>query len=118
TEEKADIIRAGIGYSLAEDAIGIARLREKYAAKMENGAEKTAFDTATKLASSNSSDFIAIAKMAASVDTLDGFIREMKVRFPEVASRQPLPGEIKPDPNPTGSLPRINGLRPAPKGTL
>jgi tetratricopeptide (TPR) repeat protein len=118
TEEKADIIRAGIGYSLAEDAIGIARLREKYAAKMENGADKTAFDTATKLASSNSSDFIAIAKMAASVDTLDGFIREMKVRFPEVASRQPLPDEIKPDPNPTGSLPQIKGLRPVPKGTL
>ena len=118
TEEKGDIIRAGIGYSLAEDAIGIARLREKYAAKMENGADKTAFDAATKPATSNSSEFIAIAKMAASVDTLDGFVREMKMRFPEVASRQPLPDEVKVDPNPTGSLPVIKGLRPAPKATL
>jgi tetratricopeptide (TPR) repeat protein len=118
TEEKGDIIRAGIGYSLAEDAIGSARLREKYAAKMENGADKTAFDAATKPATSNSSEFIAIAKMAASVDTLDGFVREMKMRFPEVASRQPLPDELKVDPNPTGSLPVIKGLRPAPKNTL
>ena len=118
TEEKSDIIRAGIGYSLAEDSIGIARLREKYAAKMENGADKTAFDAATKPATSNSSEFIAIAKMAASVDTLDGFVREMKMRFPEVASRQPLPDEVKADPNPTGSLPAIKGLRPAPKGAL
>jgi len=115
-EEKADIIRAGIGYSLAEDAIGIARLREKYAAKMENGADKIAFDAATKPATANSSEFIAIAKMAASVDTLDGFVREMKQRFPEDASRQPLP-EVKAEP-PTGSLPEIKGLRPAPSGTL
>ena len=118
TEEKGDIVRAGIGYSLAEDSIGIARLREKYAAKMENGADKIAFDAATKPATSNSSEFIAIAKMAASVDTLDGFVREMKMRFPEVASRQPLPDEVKADPNPTGSLPVIKGLRPAPKSTL
>jgi hypothetical protein len=116
-EEKGDIIRAGIGYSLAEDTIGIARLREKYAAKMENGADKIAFDAATRPASSNSSEFIAIAKMAASVDTLDGFVREMKMRFPEVASRQPLPDEVKADP-PTGSLPQIKGLRPVPKSAL
>lgn len=115
SEEKNDIIRAGIGYSLAEDAIGIARLREKYAAKMENGADKIAFDAATKPATSNSSEFIAIARMAASVNTLDGFVREMKTRFPEVASRQPLPDEPKVDPNPTGSLPQIKGLRAAPK---
>ena len=49
------------------------------------------------------------------VNTLDGFIREMKGRFPEVASRQPLPDEPKVDPNPTGSLPQIKGLRPAAK---
>ena len=67
SEEKNDIIRAGIGYSLAEDAIGISRLREKYAAKMESGADEgIAFDAATRPATSNSSEFIAIAKMAAS----------------------------------------------------
>jgi tetratricopeptide (TPR) repeat protein len=110
-EEKADIIRAGIGYALAADTIGIARLREKYAAKMESAADKTVFDAATN---GNSSEFTAIAKMAASVDTLDGFVRDMKVRFPEVASRQPLPDEVKADPYATGSLPAIKGLRPAP----
>jgi hypothetical protein len=118
SEDKNDIIRAGIGYSLAEDAIGIARLREKYAAKMENGADRIAFDAATKPATSNSSEFIAIARMAASVNTLDGFVREMKVRFPEVASRQPLPDEAKVDPNSTGSLPQIKGLRPAARTSL
>ncbi len=39
--------------------------------------------------------------MAASVDTLDGFLREMRHRFPEMASRAPLPhaAKAKPDPN-------------------
>jgi hypothetical protein len=40
--------------------------------------------------------------MAASVDTLDGFLREMKTRFPDNTARAPMA-----DPNPTGSLPPI-----------
>ena len=31
--------------------------------------------------------------MAASVDTLDGFLREMKARFPDATARAPLPPE-------------------------
>ena len=53
--------------------------------------------------------------MAASVDTLDGFLREMRHRFPEMASRAPLPQRrhAKADPSPTSSLPAIQGLRRA-----
>src|SRR5581483_7645707 len=32
--EKSDVIRAVVGYALAEDAIGLARFREKYAPLM------------------------------------------------------------------------------------
>ena len=54
-----------------------------------------------------------IAKMAASVDTLDGFLREMKVRFPDALARAPLPPETK-DVVSTGALPTIpRGLKPA-----
>jgi hypothetical protein len=60
----------------------------------------------------NSAEFAAIARMAASVDTLDGFLREMKLRFPDMTARAPQPPEIaKADPVHTGSLPRIIGLR-------
>jgi len=45
-------------------------------------------------------------------DTLDGFLREMKARFPDAMARAKLPPEIKTDPNPTGTLPVIKGLRP------
>jgi predicted negative regulator of RcsB-dependent stress response len=110
--EKSDVIRAAIGYALAEDAIGLARFREKYNPKMEGGNDRAAFDLAAKPARANSADFARIAKMAATIDTLDGFLRDMRVRFPDAMARAKLPPEIKTDPNPTGSLPAIKGLRP------
>jgi hypothetical protein len=109
--EKGDVIRAVVGYALAEDAIGLARFREKYSPLMGGDADRLAFDTASRPAASNSAEFAAIAKMAASVDTLDGFIREMKVRFPDATARAPLPPEAKAEPVHTGSLPAIIGLK-------
>ncbi|WP_375414408.1 tetratricopeptide repeat protein [uncultured Bradyrhizobium sp.] len=110
--EKGDVIRAMVGYALAEDSLGLARFREKYAALMSGETDRAAFEAASKPASSNSAEFAQIAKMAASVDTLDGFLREMKARFPDMTAKAPLPPETqKPDPFPTGSLPAIVGLK-------
>jgi tetratricopeptide (TPR) repeat protein len=110
--EKGDVIRAVVGYALAEDALGLARFREKYAPLMSGEADRAAFETASKPAAANSAEFAQIAKMAASVDTLDGFLREMKTRFPDATARAPLPPETpKADPFPTGSLPAIIGLK-------
>ncbi len=36
--------------------------------------------------------------MAAAIDTLDGFLREMKARYPDAVARAKLPPEIKADP--------------------
>jgi tetratricopeptide (TPR) repeat protein len=110
--EKGDVIRAVVGYALAEDAIGLARFREKYAPLMSGETDRAAFETASKPAAANSAEFAQIAKMAASVDTLDGFLRDMKTRFPDATARAPLPPEtVKADPFPTGSLPAIVGLK-------
>ena len=112
--EKGDVIRAVVGYALAEDAIGLARFREKYAPLMSGDADRVAFETASKPTANSSAEFAKIARMAASVDTLDGFLREMKTRFPDATARATLPPEApKADPTPTGSLPAIIGTRPA-----
>ena len=112
TTEKGDVIRAVVGYALAEDALGLSRFREKYAPLMNGETDRTAFNTASRPASTNSAEFAQIAKMAASVDTLDGFLREMKARFPDMTAKAPLPPETqKPDPFPTGALPAIIGLK-------
>ena len=110
--EKSDILRAVIGYALAEDALGMARFREKYAALMSGEPDRLAFDTASKPGVVSSAEFAAIAKMAASVDTLEGFLREMKARFPDTVAKATLPPEaVKADPVSTGSLPAILGLK-------
>ena len=110
--EKGDVIRAVVGYALAEDAIGLARFREKYAPLMSGDADRAAFETASKPAGASSAEFAQIAKMAASVDTLDGFLRDMRTRFPDATARAILPpGTQKADPFPTGSLPAIVGLK-------
>ena len=46
--EKSDVIRAVVGYALADDAIGMARFREKYAPLMSGETDKLAFDAASK----------------------------------------------------------------------
>jgi tetratricopeptide (TPR) repeat protein len=108
--ETADVIRAVVGYALAEDAIGLARFREKYAPQMTGEADRLAFDAASKPVATSSAEFADIAKMAAKVDTLDGFLREMKARFPDAATaRAPLV-----DPVSTGSLPEISKADPVP----
>src|SRR5438445_1547379 len=110
--EKGDVIRAVVGYALAEDAIGLARFREKYAPLMSAEPDRSAFETASQPASANSAGFAEIARMAASVDTLDGFLREMRTRFLDATARAPLPpGTVKADPFPTGSLPAVVGLK-------
>ena len=118
-----------VGYALAEDAIGLSRFREKYVPLMSGEADRLAFDTASKPVAANSAEFALIAKMAASVDTLDGFIREMKTRFPDATARAPLPdpvttgalpetaqGSRKPDPVP--ALPAIVGDQAGRRGTI
>jgi hypothetical protein len=111
SSEKSDVIRAVVGYALAEDAIGLARFREKYAPLMSGDADRAAFETASAPVSASSAEFALIARMAASVDTLDGFLREMKTRFPDATARAPLsPDIVKADPVHTGTLPRIIGL--------
>ncbi len=110
--EKGDVIRAVVGYALADDAIGLARFREKYAPLMSGDSDRAAFETASKPAGASNVEFSEIAKMAASVDTLDGFLRDMKTRFPDATARAPMPPEgQKADPFPTGSLPAIVGLK-------
>jgi tetratricopeptide (TPR) repeat protein len=114
TVEKGDVIRALVGYALAQDVIGLARFREKYAPLMSGDDDRAAFETASQPADANSAEFAPIAKMAASVDTLDGFLREMRARFPDATARATMPPEIsKADAVPTGSLPEIVGLKRA-----
>jgi tetratricopeptide (TPR) repeat protein len=136
--ERSDILRAGVAYALADDKIGMARLRDKYAAKMADGTDRRAFDLVTSGLGPNSSEFREVARIVASGDTLAGFLRDLKMRYPDMqgvlasgAAKEPKDlkdaGEskaeapkaeapkaeapAKPDPSPTGSVRRPGAQR-------
>ena len=87
--ERPDILRAAIGFVLAEDSLGLARFREKYAGKMAEGPDAKSFQVATAPFASSGTEFRAIAKAAIGSDTLDQFLRDMRARYPETSAITP-----------------------------
>ena len=90
--ERADILRAAIGYALAEDMIGLDRFRQKYMAKMAEGPDRRLFEVLTTPIGVRGAEFAEAARSASAIDTLDAFLRDMRARYPEqvegVSARQ------------------------------
>jgi hypothetical protein len=84
--ERADVLRAAIGFALGEDRIGLGRFREKYAAKMTEGPDRRAFDVITAPTGPSGAEFRDVAKTVAAVDTLEGFLGVMRARFPDTGA--------------------------------
>jgi tetratricopeptide (TPR) repeat protein len=97
-DERADIMRAEIGYALASDALGLGRFRDKYAAKMAATPDAHAFQVVSAPLGASGDEFTAVAHAAASTDTLETFLREMKASYPD--SSAVAPGNEPPPPPP------------------
>jgi hypothetical protein len=102
--ERSDLLRAAAGYALSEDALGLARFRERYAGKMGEGPNRRAFDVLTEPVDASGTDFRAVAHAVAAVDTLNRFLRDLQAP-PQAAQTQP-PAPVRPAPGATGSTPR------------
>jgi tetratricopeptide (TPR) repeat protein len=89
--ERTDILRAAIGYALGDDALGLARFRERYAGKMGEGPDHRAFDVVTAPIGSGGAEFGEIAKGIAAVDTLEAFLRDLRARYPETGAMPSAP---------------------------
>ena len=87
--ERADLLRAALGYSLGEDLLGLDRFVGRYEAKMTDGPDRHAFEVLSTLESANSAEFREIARQVAATDTLEAFLRDMRVRYPETGSFAP-----------------------------
>jgi tetratricopeptide (TPR) repeat protein len=117
--ERQDILRAEIGYALGDDALGLGRFREKYAAKMAATPDARSFEVVSSPLGSSGQEFAAIAHAAASVDTLEAFLRDMRARYPDAGAMSPaadplaMPGAPKVAAPPPDSRPAA----PPPRGT-
>ena len=70
------------------------RFREKYAAKMAQTPDARAFEMVSAPLGTDGAEFRDIARAAAAIDTLDGFLRDMQARFPDAspAATSPVDG--------------------------
>jgi tetratricopeptide (TPR) repeat protein len=121
--ERFDILRAAIGYSLANEGIGLARFREKYGPKMAKGPDAHAFAVVTAPIGPASDEFQSVAKRVATINRFDAFLADMRAHLSDgsdkvlAKSDTPAPGAAvdkpaapkgpaKTDATPTGSIAR------------
>jgi hypothetical protein len=98
-QERADILRGAIAYSLAEDPMSLTRFREKYAAKMVDGPDRRAFEVVSAPIGSSSKEFRDVANAVGNTSTLEAFLREMHKRYPD-KDVSGLPGASPPETTP------------------
>ncbi|HOV03171.1 MAG TPA: tetratricopeptide repeat protein [Hyphomicrobiales bacterium] len=82
-DQRFDVLRAAIGYALADDRIGLDRLHGKYAAKMAGGAHAHAFDVVTGPIEAQGVEFQSIIAEIGAVDRLQAFLAEYRKGFVE-----------------------------------
>jgi len=80
------VMRAAIGYAMGEDAIGLARFRHRYLSKMGEGPDLRAFEVVTAPIGAVGTEFAAIVRSLAAVDTLEAFLRDLRARYPETGA--------------------------------
>ena len=76
------------------------RFREKYAAKMNDGPDRRAFEVVTAPIGSASKEFRAVATAVANINTLDAFLRDMRKRYPEKEQLADVPAASAPETQP------------------
>ena len=76
--DRARVMRAAIGFSLAGDQISLDRLRTKFSGKLADSPDAKAFKVVAGGISSQGIEFRDLARKIASTDTLDAFIAEFK----------------------------------------
>jgi hypothetical protein len=86
--ERADILRAAVGYALAGETLSLDRFRQKYIALMNAAPEKRMFDVVTSPMSARD-ELHQIAKKVSAADTLSAFLRDLNTRYAGAAAASP-----------------------------
>lgn len=79
--QRVDVLRAAIAYVLADDEIGLDRLRGKFEKKMVGTPDEEAFVVVTRPLDRGSIAFRNLAKEIASIDTLEVFLKKFRTTF-------------------------------------
>jgi hypothetical protein len=75
------IIRAAVGFVLAEDGLGLSRLRSKFGEQMALSPQWPMFDFVTGPITANSAEFREIAAEVSGLDRLDAFLESYRETY-------------------------------------
>lgn len=71
---RMNVIKAAVGYVLANDQLGLARLRSRYADMMSRAPEWPMFAFVTETVDTTATEFRALARQIAATDSLNAFL--------------------------------------------
>ncbi len=93
--QRADVMRAGVSYVLADDRLALDRLRQKFSPKMANSQDARAFAIVSGDTRNQSKEFRDIARNVVAEDTLTEFLNVYRQRYPDAAGarRNPKAGD-------------------------
>lgn len=80
-QERADILKAAIAYSLADDGFSLSRLKAKFLEKMSDSPEAAAFEVVTRPAEERGVEFVSVVDSLEAVDSLDIFLQEYQRKY-------------------------------------
>ncbi|MGN6515928.1 MAG: tetratricopeptide repeat protein [Rhizomicrobium sp.] len=80
-DERHEVMRAAIAYSLADDETSLDRLRDHFGPKMSASVDATAFTVVTQNIDAQGAAFRDQAGRIASIDTLEAFMKDFKKRY-------------------------------------
>jgi tetratricopeptide (TPR) repeat protein len=83
--ERADVMRAGVAYVLADDRLALDRLRQKFSPKMADSVDARSFALVTSDSRNRQREFRDIARTVVAEDTLTEFLNVYRQRYPETA---------------------------------
>jgi hypothetical protein len=83
TEERTEVLRAAVAYSLAADTQGLARLSEHFSAKMKSTPDANLFAVLAAPLDTHGLAFRDAAAKIAGIDTLQSFMKDFNRRYAE-----------------------------------
>lgn len=85
-DERHEVMRTAIAYSLANDETSLERLRDHFAATMKASADASAFAVVTQRIDTQGVAFRDVAGKIASLDTLESFMTDFRKRYDGAAA--------------------------------
>lgn len=80
-QDRLDVLKSAIGFSLAGNQLALDRLRTKFTDKMAGTEHSAAFEIVSRQINATGSEFSSIATQIAAVNTLEMFLKEYRQRY-------------------------------------